>query len=415
MNIEIICIGDELLSGRTQDKNAFWLSSFLNKNGFSLNRINIIGDGEKEITDALKEAFSRASVVFLSGGLGPTKDDFTKNALAKYFEANLVVSKEAKKVAQVNYQRKKLPFIEESNFYHLIPNGFLATDNPKGLAPGLIKVEGSKILMAAPGVPWEFSAMIESVFLPYLSKMFGKEKKNLGKVSIRTYGVPEEFIFYKLAPELWDDLSLFGKVASLPTISGVDIVVSNIDGNKFKNYEKDIKKIVMASPIKPYIWQIGDISLEEFILKLARKKKISLALAESASGGLISNRLTNIPGSSDQFMGSVVCYSNISKIKILGVRQSTLKKYGAVSQEVAREMAVGAQKKFSCDLALSISGIAGPSGGSKKKPVGTVCFGWAFGKNSGAESFVFKGDRMALKSLFTQKSLFILLKKVLEA
>ncbi len=412
MKFELICIGDELLSGRTQDKNGQWLASFLKSQGYHLNRITTISDDTSEICDSLSSAFSRSSVVILSGGLGPTKDDLTKAALASFFKVKLIEDVGAQKVAQKNYRRRGLKFIKESNFYNLIPQGFIPCNNPKGLAPGLIKSDESKTLLATPGVPWEFSSMVEKEFIPRINKSMGLDRKKLGSVTIRTHGVPEEYIFFNLAPTLWKDLSLFGKVASLPNVSGVDIVISNIDTSKFKNFQKDVKHLVEKSPLAPFVWQFEDISLEETIINLARKMDIKIGIAESASGGLIAHRLTNIPGSSDQFMGSVVAYSNKAKVKILGVKKNSLEKFGAVSKEVAREMAKGAQKTLSADLTVSISGIAGPTGGSKQKPIGMVCIGWALGKNSGAESFNFKGDRATLKSIFTQKSLFLLLKKL---
>jgi nicotinamide-nucleotide amidase len=412
MKFELICIGDELLSGRTQDKNGHCLASFLENQGLKLNRITTISDDISEICDALTSAFSRSSVVILSGGLGPTKDDLTKAALATFFKVKLIEDLNAKRIAEKNYRRKGLKFIKESTFYHLIPQGFISCDNPKGLAPGLIKIDKSKTLLAAPGVPWEFSTMVEKVFFPLLNKSMGNNRKKFGKITIRTQGIPEENIFFKLVPNLWDELSHFGKVASLPTVLGVDIVVSNIDKSKFPRFQNQIKKIVQKSPLNSFIWQFGEISLEEAIIHMARKKNLMIGAAESASGGLISHRLTNIPGCADNYMGSIVAYSNNSKIKNLRVKPSTLKKFGSVSKEVAREMAIGAQNALAADLTVSVTGFAGPAAGEKNKPVGLVCIGWAKGKNSGAESFNFKGDRATLKSIFTQKSLFLLLKKL---
>lgn len=408
MNIELICIGDELLSGRTQDKNGPWLARFFERCGYSLKRITTIHDDDQEIQNALTAAFSRSSVVILSGGLGPTKDDLTKASLAKFYKVNLVDDTKTRKIAENNYLRRGKEFFPESNFYQLIPQGFTTCNNPKGLAPGLIKMESSKILLAGPGVPWEFAAMVEEEFFPLIEKTFGEEKRILGKMTIRTQGIPEESIFFSLVPNLWEELSRFGKVASLPNVHGVDIVISNID--KPKIFEKEIKNLVKKSSLAPYVWQFGNLSIEELILKLAKKRKIKIGLAESATGGLISHRLTNVSGSSDQYNGCVVSYSNESKIKILGVKPVTLRKNGAVSLEVAKEMAQGAQKALRANLTVSITGIAGPSGGSKKKPVGTVCIGWALGKKYGAETFLFKGDRDALKSIFSQKALFIMLK-----
>lgn len=406
MNIELICIGDELLSGRTQDKNGPWLARFLEGRGHSLNRITTIHDDNQEIQEALKMAFSRSSVIILSGGLGPTKDDLTKSTLADFFKINLIDDPKAGNIAKNNYLRKGKEFIPESNFYQMIPEGFIPCNNPKGLAPGLIKKDSSRILLAAPGVPWEFAAMVEEEFFPLLNKA----NKILGKMTIRTQGIPEESIFFKLVPNLWEELSRYGKVASLPHVQGVDIVISNIDKTKFKNFEKEIKNLVKKSALAPYVWQFGDLTPEELIIKLAKKRKLTIGIAESASGGLVSHRLTNVPGCSDQYNGSVVSYSNKAKIKILGVKPSTLRKKGAVSLEVAREMARGAQKALAANLTVSLTGIAGPSGGSKRKPVGTICIGWTRGKKHGEEAFLFKGDRATLKAIFAQKALFILLK-----
>ena len=237
----------------------------------------------------------------------------------------------------------------------------------------------------------------------------------LGNVTIRTKKIPEEKIFKEVDPLLWEKLEKYGEISSLPNLMGVDI------GVKIKSRNQDemaknvaaVMKIIEESPIKQSVWHFGPESLEEKIVVLANQKKIRFGFAESATGGLCSHRITNISGSSQCFLGSVICYDEKVKQHVLGVSAGTLEKCTAVSNQCAKEMADGLKKNFSLDIAISITGFAGPGGGNDKYPVGSVCIGKSVQKgDTSAEFFNFKGDREILKQRFSQAALHVLLEEL---
>lgn len=416
MKTELILIGDELLYGKTRDLNAFWLGPFLRDRGMTLDRVTLIHDNEIEIQNTLREAFQRVDIVITSGGLGPTGDDLTKISLANYFKKELFPSEEAKKIVKENYSRFAREWKPEQNFYHQVPRDFLIVSNPAGQAPGLAYIADGKAVFAAPGVPREFKAMIEKEYFPLIQKYFSKNlQKPSRKIALRTYGVPEEIIFFELCPGLWQRLESLGKVSSLPlsTFGGVDIVLQVDDCNYDSTLEK-IHELIDPSPLAPYIWQWGDEELPSYVLKKAINKKLTFAFAESCSGGLCSSRITDIAGSSEAFKGGIVCYDEKIKKEFLNVSKDTLSKYGVYSPECAKEMAQGLQKLFNVNYAISLSGIAGPSGGTANNPIGTVYIGWSSQTNSGSECYYLKGDRITLKERFSQRALLTLLQKIEE-
>lgn len=414
MNSELILIGDELLYGKTRDLNAFWLGPFLKDHGMSLERVTIVRDSLKEIHAALSESLARVDLVFTSGGLGPTGDDLTKEALATFFKKELFESEEAKEIVKRNYARFNRVWKPEQNNYHIVPRDFLVTSNPQGQAPGLAYMENGKGVFAGPGVPREFKALVEKIYFPHIEKFFqGRIEKAHSKLSLRTYGVPEEIIFFELCPGLWEKLEKIGKVSSLPlsNYGGVDIIVQ-VEKEKEKQGLQEFKRLVENSPLAKHIWQWGSKELPEYVIEKALEKKLKFAFAESCSGGLSSSRITDIAGSSEAFKGSVVCYDEEIKKNLLQVKEETLKNYTVYSSECAEEMAKGVRALLNVDIAISLTGIAGPTGGTEKNPVGTVYIGWSHHKGSGAERFDLRGDRVTLKERFSQRGLLTLLREL---
>jgi nicotinamide-nucleotide amidase len=403
MEIRLIVIGDELLSGRIVDKNGPYLGAFLNTEGLNLSEIKVVGDNETDLLLAFKGHEDKITLV--CGGLGPTQDDITKKVMGSFFNLEIKESDQALEIAKKNYSRKNLSLEPKANFYHHIPDSITPLNNPTGLAPGLALTNKDFAFICLPGVPIEFRYMFEEEVFPLLKNNFKLGSKSRGRINIRTFGIPEEMIFHK-GPGLWKKLSKYGKVASLPHALGVDIEVSRIDPDTHPNYEEEIKKII--GPLKDYVWDYGDESLEEVVLSLAKEKNITIGLAESCTGGLIANRLTNIPGSSSNFLGGIVSYTNDLKVDLLGVKKETLKTHGAVSSQTAEEMAQGAAEKLKADLTVGVTGIAGPDGGSAEKPVGTVGIGYYLKGKTGAELINLRGNRKNLKYLFSQKGLFTL-------
>ncbi|MFX3675643.1 MAG: nicotinamide-nucleotide amidohydrolase family protein [bacterium] len=412
MTIELIIIGDEILNGRTIDANLAWLAPWLFKQGLKLGNVSIVRDDQAQMLTALEFAWSRSNVVLTSGGIGPTLDDLTKTVLAEFADKKLQDNKLARSIVENNYARLQRPWSPSTNGYHLIPEDFLATDNPGGLAPGLVWFNDKKALMAAPGVPKEFALMIEHVFFPLLKENGFNVAGDQAQVIMRTYGVPEEKIFGELCPNLWQQLEAFGKVSSLPHLTGVDILVTFNGANNKNKFQSEIQTIVESSPLSGHVWQWGELSLEQLIVDRATQKGLTFCFAESCTGGLAASKITDIAGSSNVFLGSAVTYANHAKSELIGVSQTSLKSFGAVSEQVAQEMAQGALEKFGADLCISFSGIAGPGGGTELKPVGLVCQGFASKDKKQSRSLQFRGDRLKLKERFALSGLFWLLEQL---
>ena len=414
MKIGFLIIASEVLDGKITDSNTKLVAVFLKPHHLEIHRAMVARDDKKSIQDALKSLFNDCDLIITSGGLGPTKDDITKETLASFLGREIKYSESAHKVSEENYKRFDRPFPGKDHGYCYLPEGFTALSNSSGFAPGFCTQHENKFLFSVPGVPRELRSILEDHLLKFIEKKLRKEFV-LGNVIIRTKKVPEEKIFKEVDPELWDRLEKYGEVSSLPNLMGVDVGVKIKARNHEEMAEKvaAVMKIINDSPIKKSVWHFGPESLEEKIVTLANQKKIRFGFAESATGGLCSHRITNISGSSQCFMGSVICYDEQIKQHILGVSSETLEKYTAVSIECAKEMADGLKKNFSVDIAISITGYAGPGGGNDKYPVGSVCIGKSQQKgNTSAEEFIFKGDREILKQRFSQAALHSLLEEL---
>nr|BDT28215.1 CinA family nicotinamide mononucleotide deamidase-related protein [Bacteriovorax sp. HI3] len=411
LTVSMIVIGDEILNGRTTDLNGSWLSKFLFKKGLEFKSLRFIRDNAEEMTAALSASFFDSDIVITSGGIGPTLDDKTKNTLADYFKKSVVERNDVAELVAENYIRFGRSWTPETNHYHFFPQDFIAINNPRGLAPGLaFFTTDKKLVMAAPGVPREFTAMVEEEFYPLIKKGFADRLKENHQCVIRTQGVPEEKIFFELCPTLWQDLEAFGKVSSLPHTIGIDIVIGFTGSQKeFEEKSQKIKELVMKTPLAPHVWQWGNRAIHDMVLEKALEKKCTFAFAESCTGGLTSSKITDLSGSSAVFYGGIISYDNSIKENVLKVKKETLEKFGAVSVECAIEMARGVRELLKTDYAVSITGIAGPTGGSKEKPVGTVAIGIASKDKNTAVLYQFPGDRVKLKDRFSDKALLTLL------
>ncbi|MFP5387019.1 MAG: nicotinamide-nucleotide amidohydrolase family protein [Bacteriovoracia bacterium] len=413
MKVGLLVIGSEVLDGKISDLNTKILAEFLRPHHLEINEVIITRDDQNAIERALHRIFEN-DVIVTTGGLGPTKDDITKQVLTQFFNKKLIYNEEAERISRENYQRFNRPFPGKEYGYCYLPEGFIPLANSTGLAPGFYVEHEGKLLFSAPGVPRELKSMLND----HLFKALGNRvDKNvfIDNVIARTKNIPEEKIFGEVDPDLWDKLSVFGDVSSLPILMGVDIGVkiTGRSAEEIASKVASVRNIFDNSPVKKSIWHMGRESIEEKIVSLANEKKIKFGFAESATGGLCSNRITNIPGSSNCFMGSVVSYDERIKEHFLGVKRKTLDEESAVSLPCAIEMAEGLKNIFSLDVAISITGFAGPGGGNEKFPVGSVCIGRAL-KNSEsfAQNFVLRGDRELLKQRFSQAALYALLEEV---
>lgn len=412
MKVGLLVIGTEVLKGLVTDANTRWLAEHLKSLNLELKKVITVGDGEEEISKGLAELYLECAFVFTSGGLGPTLDDITKVSVAKFFNVAITESAEAKIIALKNYQQfgRELP---DGHTYTTLPEGFVPLWNPSGMAPGFYLQQSDKFFLAGPGVPREFQAIVREHFKTLVTP-FLVDKNHYETLTFRTKRIPEEKIFSEMTPTLWQDLERFGSVSSLPQVMSVD-VCSHLKASSFEELQekkKEVIRLVTSSALKDYIWEVGTRTMEEIILELSIKNKFHFGFAESCTGGLCSHRMTNISGVSEAFWGSVVCYDNSIKENILGVKKETLRDFGAVSTETAEEMATGLREKLKLDIAVSITGIAGPGGGSEDKPVGTVCLGIADKNGVSTQRLVLFGDREQLKIRFSQAALMLLLEKL---
>jgi nicotinamide-nucleotide amidase len=413
MKIGFLIIGSEVLDGKITDLNTKILAEFLRDHSLEINEALVVRDHEKAIKGALEKLFHAHDLVVTSGGLGPTKDDITKETLASFLGRNIVINIDAIKIAEENYARFGRTFPGKDHGYAYLPEHFIPLSNSTGFAPGFCTRHGEKFLFSGPGVPREFKSMLHDHLMSFISEKL--QKTFLKHVVVRTKNIPEEKIFNEVDPTLWGKLAAFGEVSSLPILMGVDIGVKIKTSSEEEADQKvkEIMEIFEKSPVQKAIWNTGSGSIEEKIVQLANKKNLKFGFAESASGGLCSHRITAVPGSSHSFMGSVVCYDERIKENILGVKSETLQKFTAVSPQTAIEMAEGLLAKYNLDIALSITGYAGPGGGTLEFPVGTVCIGTAVkNQKTKVEVLNLKGDRDLLKQRFSQAALYSLLSEV---
>lgn len=413
--MEFIAIGDELLSGRTRDANGPLLADWGQKLGHPLTHLQIVGDQQTEIQKAICEATQRSELVVCSGGLGPTPDDRTKKALADLLNTPLEDSASARKILAAHYQRIQKSWGPELNSYHLIPQGVDPLENPKGLAPGLLAQFKNAQLLFLPGPPREFESMLET-HLKRVTQTLKTIPQKRTQVCVRTYGVPEEKIFGDLCPGLWQSLEQFGKLSSLPTLFGVDLILqspTSLDKKRGHAFEAQIKQFLLKTDLAPHIWQFGEQDLAPYLLDQMRQKKLTLGLAESCTGGQASSLITDVPGCSDIFYGSIVSYHNNAKYNILGVDKNLIRQHGAVSRPCVKQMAEGARKLLGVDATVAYSGIAGPNGGSREKPIGTLAMALATSwRETQSQICQFPGDRITLKNRFAIKGLHWLLSEL---
>ncbi len=403
---EIITIGDEILYGQTLDTNSHWMSSELDQIGIRVIRRTTIPDMENEILTAFKEAEARADVILITGGLGPTKDDLTKPLLCKYFNVGLQLNQEALDDIERLFTKANRKITELNRMQAELPANCEKITNHLGTAPGMWFNERGKIFVSMPGVPYEMKRMMQDFILPRLKK----ELVNYHVVHrmVLTIGIPESMLAEKIRE--WEEaLPKHIKLAYLPTKNTVKLRLTS-SGHDKEAMEKEIdRQIKKLEPlISKYIFGYDEGNIEHFIGKKLLEAGKTLACAESCTGGYLSHLITSIPGSSAYFKGAVIAYANEIKINALNVDPHTLEKHGAVSEEVVLQMARNVREKFGSDIGLSISGVAGPGGGTEEKPVGLIWFGYSDRDKTFAEKFNFSKDRLLNIEFGARKALDLL-------
>lgn len=391
MLAEIITIGDEILIGQIVDSNSAWMAVELNKIGINVKQISSISDNEQHILRALKEAEDRADIILITGGLGPTKDDITKQTLCKYFNCGLKVNTEALENVITLFTQRGYPLNELNKKQAELPETCEAIINTQGTASGMWFEKAEKVIVSMPGVPYEMYKMMELSILPKLQKKF--KTPVIFHRTILTQGVGESIIAEKI--QNWENnLPENLKLAYLPSPGLVRLRISATG-----NDETELKKLVnteetkLLDLISDIVYGFDNETLESVIKDLFTQNYFTLSTAESCTGGYIAHLITSVSGSSSFYKGSVISYSNEIKINELQVSEKDLKEHGAVSQQVVEQMAKGIREKYKTTFSIATSGIAGPDGGSDEKPVGTVWI--AIASESGVKSnkFLFGKNR----------------------
>lgn len=392
MLTEIITIGDEILIGQIVDTNSAWMARRLNSIGIKIKQVSSVSDDRDHILKALAEAASRADVILITGGLGPTKDDITKNTLAEYFGVGMIENAETLANVTRIFAKTNRPLLDINRTQALVPANCEVIINNNGTAPGMWFENNGKIYVSMPGVPFEMMYMMDEQVIPRLKEAF-KLPVIIHK-TLLTAGEGESFLAKRIA-DIEEKLPEHIKLAYLPKLGQVRLRLSGY-GNGDTGLEQEVNAFAdeIAGRVNDVLVATEDIALEKAILNSMESKGLTLSVAESCTGGYISHLLTQHAGSSKVFYGGAVVYNNVLKQQILGVRPATINNFGAVSEETVTEMLNGALKNFNTHFAIAVTGIAGPDGGTPDKPVGTVWIAVGSIKKTFIKKFTFGSKRL---------------------
>lgn len=391
MNIEILSIGDELLIGQVVNTNAATIAETLNEEGYKANWISTIGDEEEDIKQALKIASGRADVVISTGGLGPTSDDITKEVLVDFFGGELLFDEQLFRHVKEYFEKRNRPLLESNRRQAYVPNRAEILPNEIGTAAGLKFQYNNTHFFFLPGVPFEMERLMKNAVIPQIRDHFPQSLRV--QKTLMTFGMGESFIAERIA-QIEKNMPANLKLAYLPSPQRVRLRLTANGNNKneaTKELQHQVQKIKEAIP--ELVFGEDGQELEEVAGAILRDKNLTLATAESCTGGTIAQLITSVPGSSAYFTGSVVAYSNAIKEKLLQVDATSIQEHGAVSSVVAEQMAEGVRRLQGADVAVSTSGIAGPEGGTADKPVGTVWIGLSIQGKISSQKMVFGNDR----------------------
>jgi nicotinamide-nucleotide amidase len=411
VQVELITIGDELLLGFTIDTNAAHIARTLAAAGVEIVRRTTVGDEAGGIATAVREALERTGGVITTGGLGPTSDDLTKPAIARIFGRAMKLDEEIAAALEQRW-RSRFPnavFPASNRTQAEIPEGARVLTNRHGTAPGIwLEDENGRWVAMMPGVPREMRGMLAEEVLPAIKSLSKSEETVVLSGTLRTTGIAESAIAELLGPNfLGEPGTELGSlpIAYLPGVAGVDLRVTVKGIPRFRAEQLTREAVLkLRSRVSAYAYGEDDADLAAVVLEKCRSLRLKLAVAESCTGGLLGERITNIPGSSDVFIGGVIAYHNDVKRNALGVRQEDIERYGAVSEQVALQMASGIRERFAADVGVSVTGIAGPGGGTPEKPVGLV---WIAVHSSDAKArrFHVGGDRAEIRQRAAQAAL----------
>lgn len=418
MKAEIITIGDELLIGQVINTNQAYIAEKLNAVGVFVERMTTIGDNARDILEAFTVAWNRCDIVCVTGGLGPTHDDITKKIVCEFFQCDLVQNESVMMNVKALMAQRNIAWNASTEEQTLVPRKSKVLQNRVGTAPGMLFEESlsgtKKYFVVMPGVPFEMKSIVDEELIPYL------QKENFRTIvrhrTLKTTGISES----ALAAEIGSIEEIIGRdgtttLAFLPNPMGTKLRITvreknaDVADEKLKSAEEKIK-----ARAQKYVYSIDEKDLEDVVGAMLTERKLTIAVAESCTGGMIANRITNVSGSSAYFNRAFVTYSDNSKTELLSVPKELIRAHGAVSREVAEAMAAGARANAGVDIALSTTGIAGPTGGTTEKPVGLLWIGYSDAYGTMALKFNFGEHRLRFKERASQAALELLRRKLLK-
>lgn len=412
MIVELISVGTEILMGNIVNTNAAYLAEKCTMLGYSVYYQTTVGDNEERLFDAIKTAMERAELVLLSGGLGPTMDDITKETVAKVCGLELIEDEKSKEHIKSYFAKRQIQNITDNNWKQaLVPEGAKVVENPNGTAPGIIIETPKCKIILMPGPPNELIAMMEQKIIPYLEKL---QNSVFYTSMVKISGIGESYV----ESQLMDLMAEQTNPTIAPYAKEGEVHIRVTAQGKTKD-----EAISLVQPVVKEIYhRFGDfvftdqeaVTLEQNVIELLRKYGLTLSTVESCTGGLFTGRLVNVSGASEVIKQGFITYSNDAKRTLVGVKEDTLKQYGAVSEQTAKEMAEGATTIYNTDVAVSITGIAGPDGGTKEKTVGLVYIGCCIGKQVFAKEFHFTGNRSKIREASVANALTVLRHALLE-
>lgn len=397
----VLTIGNEILLGSTLNTNLAWLAQELAAIGLPVDFSLTVKDEPEAISQALALAWEKCDVVITTGGLGPTEDDITKNAIASFFDAELMFDPAIWEEILKRFSFRKMKVPESNRSQAMVPKNFMALKNDRGTAPGLFFEDGSKSFFAFAGVPLEMRHLFENQAKPLLLKKYGNDKQ-IWQHTLHTFGISES--------------ALAELLADFPKPKGVELAWLPQSGRVDLRFYGPSKIDVTESAerchklIEEYVWGENGDTPAQVLLEILKEKGWKLALAESCTGGWAQKMITDVPGASESFLGGVVSYANELKQALLGVNSTTLIEHGAVSEKCAQEMAEGIKSLTKSQIGISVTGVAGPDGGTVDKPVGTVCFGFSDLQGTWSFTHAFNGDRESIRFKAAEYALLSLIK-----
>lgn len=407
MKIGILTIGNELMNGRIADTNSSFIAREMNLQGWQVETMMSVGDDFETIKTRLHYLLTFADAVICTGGLGPTADDITTAAVAKAFDLPLYTDEKVLAYLKELFIRFNLRWTDNNAKQAVFPQGAEVIPNPVGTAAGFVLPVQEKLVFVIPGVPSETYRMLPEGVIPVLRRYFPQPVRHSIKQTIKSFGLGEGTVDQRLADVNFDALGV--SVGFYPVFPENHLVLI-ARSDSLEQAEKNMQKAVdeVTARLSDSIFGYSEKTLEEIIAEALTEKRLTIAVAESCTGGLIANRLTDVPGSSVYFERGLVTYSNEAKIQLLGVPPEIIEQHGAVSEETARLMAEGVRRIAKTALGLSSTGIAGPTGGSKEKPVGTVYVALADGAQTICRHYAYRWDRKRNKLVSSEAALFLL-------